>query len=255
MHVVAIGGWQGQDREVAQVIAEALGILVFEARQRTAGGGPSVLASYADPQQAEALAARLLRDGVPALVIDAAAVRGGGMRFEARRFVLGAEKIRIELSDGRAGEIAYREMALLLAGTTISGQMQTTTTITERKFSLGKTLLAGGVPMTKKVKHTETVTTEERDEILCLYAGRRPPVVFRREAMNYDGLGAAMQLSRDLNFSHLKTALRRLAPAVVYDDRLLRRAGQIRLLGSLDPENNLALAFEILARSLSPGLR
>ena len=256
MHVVAIHGWQKEEADVAQTIADALGILLFEARQRTAGGGPAVLASYADPQQAEALAARLSREGVPALAIDAAAVRGGGGRFDARRFWLNASTIRIELSNGQAGEIPYREIGLLLAATATAGRMQSTTTVTERKFSLGKTLLAGGVPMTKKVQHEETVTSEERDEVLCLYAGRRPPVLFRRAGVSYEGLGAAMQLSRDLNFSHLKTELRRLAPAAVFDDRLLKRAAQARILGaSLDPQTNLDLACEILARSLSSGRR
>jgi hypothetical protein len=38
-------------------------------------------------------------------------------------------------------------------------------------------------------------------------------------------------------------------PAAVYDDRLLNRAGQTRLLGPLlTPEANLDLAVEILAR-------
>jgi hypothetical protein len=78
-------------------------------------------------------------------------------------------------------------------------------------------------------------------------------VIFNRAAMNYDGLGAAMKLTRALNFSHLTNELRRLAPQACYDDRLLKRAGLVRLLGpALSPETDLDLAFEILARSLRP---
>jgi hypothetical protein len=69
--------------------------------------------------------------------------------------------------------------------------------------------------------------------------------------MVYDGFGAAMKLSRELNFAYLKSELRRLCPEAVYDDRLLNRLGQVRLLGpALNPESSLDLAFEILARSL-----
>jgi hypothetical protein len=71
--------------------------------------------------------------------------------------------------------------------------------------------------------------------------------------MTYDGLGAAMKLSRELNFTYLISELRRLSPGAAYDDRLLKRVGQTRLLGpALNPETNLDLAAEILARSLRP---
>ena len=129
-----------------------------------------------------------------------------------------------------------------------------TKTVTERKFSLGKTILSGGIPMSKKVKHQEKVATEERRKVLYLYTGRRQqPVVFSQDGMIYDGLGAAMQLSRELNYTYVISELRRLSPGAAYDDRLLKRVGQVRLLGpALDPETNLDLAAEILARNLRP---
>jgi hypothetical protein len=72
--------------------------------------------------------------------------------------------------------------------------------------------------------------------------------------MLYDGLGTAMKLTRELNFAWLMSELRRLSPRAVHDDRLLKRAEQIRLLGPVQSlENNLALAVEILARSLRNG--
>ena len=52
MFVVAIYGWREETPEMAQSLAGALGIMVFEARQRLIGGGPSVVASFADQQQA-----------------------------------------------------------------------------------------------------------------------------------------------------------------------------------------------------------
>ena len=69
--------------------------------------------------------------------------------------------------------------------------------------------------------------------------------------MNYDGLGEAMQFTRELNFGHLKNELKRLAPGARFDDRLLKRAAMIRLLGpALNPEVDHDLAFEILSRSM-----
>ncbi len=105
--------------------------------------------------------------------------------------------------------------------------------------------------MTKEVKSVTAVTVEDRDETLWLYTQERATVILDRAAMNYDGLGDAMQFTRDLNFTHLKNELRRLAPQASFDDRLLKRAALVRVLGSaLNPETDHDLAFEILARSL-----
>ena len=59
-----------------------------------------------------------------------------------------------------------------------------------------------------------------------------------------------MKLTRELNFAYLISELRRFCPGAKYDDRLLNRVGQVRLLGpTLNPETNLDLAIDILAAS------
>jgi hypothetical protein len=251
MHLVAVYGWREEEAVVAKTIADTMGTVVFEARQKISGGGPAVLKSFADSQQAEAMAAKLSQDGVPAFVIDTESVRNRSQPLHVRRFVLDSQALQLELFDGANCNIDYDKIALLLVAICNSGQSQTTVTETKRKFSLGKTLLAGGVPMTKKVKSETAVTLEERDETLWLYTQEQATLIFDRAAMNYDGLGDAMQFTRDLNFTHLKNELRRLAPQASYDDRLLKRAALVRVLGSaLNPETDHDLAFEILARSL-----
>lgn len=250
MHIVAVHSWQKDEAAVARTIADTLGLLVFEARQKIVGGGPVVLATFADQLQAEILAAKLLRDGVPALVIDTAVLRNRSQPFPVRRFVLEAQELRLESLAGELCAIDYGRVELLLVATS-SSRTQSTATVTERKFSLGKTLLAGGVPMSKKVTHEESVTSVERDETLWLYTQGRAAAIFNRAALNYDGFGNAMQMSRDLNFAQLKNELQSRAPQAGYDDRLIKLAGLVRMLGpSLSPETNLDLAFEILARSL-----
>jgi hypothetical protein len=255
MHVVVIHG--EETAELAQALSAVLGITVFEARQRLIGGGPAVAASFADPRQAQALAAKLVQGGFATLVVDAAPTRSGTGHFVVRRFELGERSLRIESVDGQSAEIAYGEIDLLLSGTRIAGQTESIT-VTERKFSLGRTVLSGGLPLTKKVSRQEEVSTEERTKFLFLYADNRPQVVLRQSGMTYDGFGAAMKMSRELNFAFLTSELRRLTPEAVYDDRLLNRVWQVRLLGPAQNfENNLDLAAEILSRSLRrrrPGL-
>jgi hypothetical protein len=249
MHVIAIDGWKEESNELVQAVADALGIMPYEARQRMVGGGPAVVASFADLQQALALERKLTQRGIVTMVVDAMGVRGKGGHSDVRRFVLGGWSLQIETSDGQGTEILYEDIEIILPCTSIIERSETKT-VTERKISIGKTLLSGGIPMMKKVERKEEVKTEEREKVLFLYAGNRPPVVFRQNAMAYDGLGTAMKMSREMNFTYLMSELRRLASGAVYDERLLNRAGQVRLLGpALNPESFLYLAVEILSRS------
>ena len=253
MYVLMIDGWKEATVELVQKFADALGITAYEARQKMIGGGPVVVASYADVQQAQTLVTKLNQKGLSALVIDALAFRSQSGHLVARRFELGERSLSIESVDGKIAEIPYKEIDLLLPAT-CTIEYSETKTVVERKFSIGKTLLAGGVPMSNKVERQEVVRTEESNRILYLYAGRRPPVDLRQDGMTYDGFGAFMKHSRELNFSYLISELRRLSPEAIFDDRLLNRAGQVRLLGfMLKPETNLNLAADILSLSLRRG--
>lgn len=249
MHVVVINRWQEEQGALVQTLAEAMGVTAFEARQRVAGGGPAVVAILGDVNQALHLSAKLKSAGIPALVMDASAIRSGRFLM-VRRFVPGERAIRVEAVDGRTRDIPYRDMKLLLPAISTTAYSETKT-VTERKLSIGKTVLAGGLPVSKKVERQEVVTTEETRKVLYLYAGDGPPVLFSRDGMTYDGFGSGMKHSRELNFAFLISELRRLAPQAVYDDRLLNRGGQVRLLGPAQYlENHLELAAEILAQAL-----
>jgi len=251
MYILAIHGWQKTEDEVAQIIAEHLGVLPFEARQKITRGGPVVLSCFADPRDAERLAVSLTSEGIDMMVIDTAAVRNRNQPLPARRFFFETKSMRIELSDRDCYRIDYNVIDMLLVATSGPAPMQKTAKVTDRKFSLGRTLLAGGVPITRTVTREETVTTGENSETLWLYTRDHKTVIFDRAILNYDGFGATMKLSRDLNFSQLKNDLRRLAPQAGYDDRLLKRSNLIYLLGhALSPDADLDLAFEILYRSL-----
>lgn len=249
MHVVAIHGWQRETPELVQALAGALGVVPFEARQRLVGGGPAVVAGFAEVQAAQGLAQRLVESGLPAVIVDSTMLQADG-RLLARRFVLAATALQIETADGTHATFPYTAIDLLLVGIGTVSTSQTQT-VTERKFSLGKTLLSGGIPMTSKVARQEEVTSEERHKYLYLYAGERPLLICGQHLLNYEGLGAAMLLTQDANFSQLLGELRRRCSNAGYDDRLLNRQGIARLLGlARNPETDLDLAAAILSRTL-----
>jgi hypothetical protein len=250
MFVVAIYGWREETPEIVQALAGLLGIMVFEARQRLIGGGPSVVASFADQQQAKGLAEKARRAGFKALIVDASAVRRRDCFCCVSRFRFEDRLLKFEAQNGQQETLPYAEMELFIVGTSVVSFSETKT-IVEKKFSVGKTLLAGGIPMTKTVERQEEVYKEESEQILYLYAHGRPTAIFSLNGMNYDGFGAEMKLSRKLNFSHFISQLRQHAPATPFDDRLLTRSNQIRLLGPAQGrEASLDLAAEILAQCL-----
>ena len=251
MYVVTIHRWQEATAERAQALAAVLQVAVFDARQRLVGNGPAVVATFAEPDPAQRLVAKLQESGFRGFVVDASAVRADSSFCIVHRFQLAEANLHFEAVNGRKGRIAFSEVDLLLPATRITGHAESRT-VTERKFSVGKTLMAGGLPMTSKVQRQEVVSGEERERVLYLCAGTRPWPVFPQGSMVYDGLGAQMKPSREMNFNELAAELRRRCPPGAYDDRLLNRPGQARLLGPLlRPESNLDLALEILAREVS----
>jgi hypothetical protein len=170
-----------------------------------------------------------------------------------RRFRFEDNVLKIEAQNGQEETLPYAEMGLILTGTSTVSFSETKTTV-EKKFSIGKTLLAGGIPMSKKVERQEEVFGSESEEILYIYSHDRPAAVFSLNGMNYEGFGTEMKLSRKLNFSHLISQLQLHAPEAAFDDRLLNRNSQVRLLGSAQGrEASLDLAAEILARCLLAG--
>ncbi len=250
MHVVAVCGWKDESPDRLQALAASLVITLYEARQRIIGGGPAVVASFADPQQAGDLAARLENAGISFRVIDSSAVCGAGCSFMVRSFEIGQSSLCVSAADGSSRVIPYEEIGLLLPALSIQGHTETRT-VTERKLSLGKTLLSGGIPMTKKVSHQEEVRSEERSRLLYLYAGDLRRIVFSQDGMTYETLGPLMKPSREMNFATLVNELQSRAGNAVWDDRLLTRVGQIKLLGPAQHSaDNLDLAAEVLAACL-----
>ena len=250
MHVVVINSWNKETDELKQEIARTLGITVYEVKQRMLCGCPTVLASFADPQQAQVLVNKLNTLRIAAMDIDAIEVRNRSSII-VRHFKLNPSSLYIETGDNRSAEIPYEKIDVLLPATS-TVTFSKTKTVTEKKFSLGKTLLTGGIPMFSKVTHQQEMTSQDSKKVLYLYIiKRREPIVFSEDNITYEGLGEAMKLSRGMNFTYLISELHRLSPCVIFDDRLLKRIGQVRLLGStLNPDTNMDIATEILVRSL-----
>lgn len=251
MYAVAVYGWKQETPEFIQTIADALEKTVYEVRQRIITGSPCVIASYGEAHMAQELAASLHTRGVAAMVVDAEEVHAGAEYIHVYRFEITDASLHIWTAEDDHAEIPYGKIKLMLLGKSTCTET-VTKTVEQRKISVGKTILTGGIPMRKTVKHTEKSESLKHSRFLYMYVGKRPqPLIFSQDGMKYEGLGEAIQLSHVLNFNYLVSVLKKRSPDALYDDRLGKRIGLVRLLGpTIDPETNLALAAEILSRSL-----
>ncbi len=253
MHVVVVHRGHEATPEHVQSLAETLGATAFDARQRLICHGPVVVSTQADPQRALAILRQLQESGLHAFVVDVDTALNKCPVFFVRSFKFEDDLIRVLDPGGRKGSISYKDIRLILP-TSRAVPLTEFDTVGARKFSLGKTLMTGGLTMTKKVTFQEKSSKEEREKILYLCGGQRARLICCQEQMEYEGFSDEMKPSREMNFKLFLAKIRQKCPAAAYDERLMKRAEQIKLLGPLlDPDSHLGLAADILATSAALG--
>ncbi len=251
MYIVAIYRLPEKKETLAATLAAALEATVYEAlsRLRPPGEGPLVVSVSATVGQAEELLTRLKAKGFDAVLLENDEIETDADRFVVRKFRLGRDALAVESGTARLA-VDYSSIDLIIRGTSIT-QTTLTESIKEKKFAPGMALLTSGLKMTKTTEKILESTTQNREGFFLLYAGDQKTLVFRESRLGYDSLGAALQATRQANFSYLLEELRRNSPNAFYDDRLRSRAGQLLLLGpSLSPEKYLDIATTLLAKLL-----
>jgi hypothetical protein len=252
MYIVAIDDL-GEDREgIARALSEALGTIFYDAliRIRVPGEGPLIVAAYAEKNIALEKTEKIRAAGFRTLVLGQDEVETDGESTIVRKFLFGDGELEIEARTGDAVRIEYDLIDTIIRGTRIV-QTTETETVKEQKFAVGRAILTGGLMITKSVKVTQQSSTEVREGFIYLCPGNRHPIVFLESSLLYDSLGPALRLTRSANFAFVLEELRRRCPAAAYDDRLLSKAGQARLLGPMfEPERHLDIAIALLSRSL-----
>jgi len=250
MFVVVVRRLEGAEQPRIEAMQAALGLTAYEARPRAMPPAPRVVATFGDLGTAETAAAILGGAEMSPLVLGDEQIESDARRAFPRSFVLEPDRIVFRLRDGRSIDVDAGSIRLLLRGTRIRREERTETT-TERKLSVGKAVLTGGLLLTSQKKKDVVISTEAREGFLHVYAPGTPDLVIGETGLLYDGLGAAMAPTRTANFARLTAELRARAVRAVYDERLLTRAGQAQVLGGvLAPEPFLDVATTVLSASL-----
>lgn len=252
MHIVAVDNL-GEDRDsVARALADALGMVLYDVlvRVRAPGKGPLIITACAEERLAVEKAGRLREAGFRAFVIGQDEVESDTKRTLVRRFLLGDAELAFEERSGSPVSIAYESIRAIIRGIRVMRTAETETS-KERKFDAGMAVLTGGLVSTKSTRVRQETVSEVRESFMHLYSGEQRPVAFLESAVQFESLGPLLQPSRSANFALLTSELKRRCTRAVFDDRLLNKAAQSRLLGPrFAPENHLDLAITLLSRSL-----
>jgi len=246
INIVAIHNLDGDPGERAAALAAAIGVTLFEARNRVRPPVPTVVACCAERPHAEKLVLALAAARFEPFLLRGEEIEDDGARVVVRSFELSPGSLRLETRSGAAHIVRDEEIGLLLRGTTTVREAWTETT-TKRKLSLSRAVLTGGLQIRKKKKVETTVVQQKSEGFIHLYPRGGPTFVFRETELLYQGLGPAMQASRTANFLQLLCELRSRAGNAVFDERLLNRGGQNHALGGvLSPDSHLDVAIAVI---------
>ena len=252
--MVAVTRWGSPLEEELSELAARLGVVAYDLRLRLAGGLPALFARVEHGTEAADHVAFLRARGHGAVACDAEVVPGPADQLVPLDFEMTATALRGVCTQGRRFELPVTTIFALLHAACVTSAEQTVTT-KEKKFSLGRAVVTGGMVLRKKVDRvTKTAIQDQERMIYMFYGSDKAPCVWKELTLRWEGLGDERQLTTTQNFSTLAEKLRTLAPNAFHDQRLLkhkRRAdisvfaggGKERLLQTSNAGENDLAAF------------
>ena len=239
---------------LVDILAQATGLSRYDARMRIPRATPGVLLHTPNEDEVRAWHATLANARFEMLLLGDDDIERDAQRVLVREFELGAQALQVWTEAQEAHSLAWSQISLLLVGRGIE-TVTTSSTTTQRKFSLGLSLATGGLVNRRSVSARKSSTSQEEEGFIHVYARETtaPPLVFRETRVRYQGLGDAMLMSRAANFRRVLAELRQRCPHAPVDERLHTRAGKTQILGSqLSPEDFLDVAITLVVRDASP---
>ncbi len=236
----------------AAILAGIIGTTQYEAgsRLRVAGRFPVIVAVYSEPAFTDETAVKLRSAGFEVVVLSQDEIESDSRRFIVRNFFLDDRHLRVESRDGETLLLDYSLIEIILRGTCIE-QFTRTTVEKEKKLSLGRAVISGGLVLSKSTERRHVDTSENREGFLNLYAGMKHIIVFRENSLVYSSLGSMLKPTRSANFAFITAEMKRRCPDASYSDSLLNRSAQAQILGPLfNPEEDMDIAVSLMAKSL-----
>lgn len=243
---VAVSPRSSLEGEVVKKAQAILGKDPYETRLLLTGAIPKIVAHSGTAREAESVAASLRELGLPAIVLNDSEIRKRSSRFRARAIAFGEREVIFRDHSGVESRLGANDVLLILEGT-VQAQMESETTQTKMKFSLGATLLMGGIPVLRSVTEKSKEVSLQSERFVRLYdrLSSEPRVEVLQSRTNYAFLGSALASNSLANFRSAVARLREAFPQAAFDDRLVRvpGAGAPAAGGGQELETNCKLIY------------
>jgi hypothetical protein len=221
--------WDPRANPPFELAAELLQKSVYDTRLQLTGTVPRLLTLSEPADIAHHWVRRLVEAGGRAAACRATPLLAPDGLVWARTLMLdNPAQLAWQTQDGALGRVAIADIDLLLRARSVT-QAMTTATVSESKFSLGKTIATGGIPMRKKVSKEvqQAGTVSERLE-LYVFAQRQvqPVTCIDAGKLDFSGLGRQMAAGMSTNFQTLCDLLSERTGRTI-DNRLFERGSDL----------------------------
>lgn len=218
--IVALIALRTSVEDEAPLLAPELGVTPYETALLLRGPSPVPLLRTDDRGRALGLLAGLRARGHDVVACDASAVVSAEDMLQVRAFRVELDAFVATSSTGVEERIPWADVVALVRAVHRTRVEQVEKTA-ERKLSLGRAAMSGGLLMSKTVTTTKTQTSEEREQVLYVFRRGGFPLLMSQSRARYEGLGAEMRPVQLENFATVVRLLRERSPGAAYDERLL----------------------------------
>jgi hypothetical protein len=195
----------------------------YETRLLLTGMIPRIIGRYPDMHAAESAAQRLREAGLVTIVLNDSELRKPSQVFRAQTLEFGDGEVLFRDPRGQARKMTAGDVFLILEGKRQT-YVDTEVSQTKMKFSLGATILTGGIPVWRQVKEKISDRPVHIECFARLYDRKssEQSIELVQHHMNYSFLGTKKATSSLANFDIVITLLRELFPQAIFDDRLTK---------------------------------
>jgi hypothetical protein len=220
---IAIAPLANLDANLVKNVAAIINRGLYDTRLLLAGEIPKVIAHCSSLQTAESIIQNLRDLGLVAIACRDSELLQFPQTFKAKDLKFKGKEILFRDSAGHEKRVVETNVFLILVGR-METSVEVETIKTKTKFSLGRTLLMGGIPMWQRVDEKTTNQSIQTEYFARLYERKSsdPSVEILQQHMNYSFLGAKLAASSFTNFGTVVQRLREVFPQAIFDNRLAK---------------------------------
>jgi len=219
MKLVAIVRVPTHPDVAARALAQASGLALAEARMRLAPEPPLLLARL-DSDSADALVAALRKAGLAALAIPAD-FPSDKDRTVTHSFSFDSAGVTFVPRLGESMRAAWPDVLAILRGLR-AARSESSRTERSKSFSVGRSVLTGGLVMTRTSTKSVRSSEESTEQVILVYERSGRVALLSERELDFSCLGPDMLPSSTGNMLELAKLLREGAKVAFYDERLLR---------------------------------